>query len=158
MATTTNKILESTIEKYLISQCKKHDVFCLKNTGMNGIPDRLLLKHGRYIFVELKRPGGKPRELQIAKMDELRRHEAEVIVVDSKEKVDAVVKDICDVEKSHQMEMKPVTKVARDVLNGEWGTDPEMVKKRLQHAGYNAGYVLQCVANLEKYEASKEKK
>ena len=89
-------VLESTIEKYLIKLCKDNDIFILKNTGMAGIPDRLLIKNGRHVFVELKRPGGKPTDLQVEVMNRLYKHGALCVVVDSKEAALSIVNEILD--------------------------------------------------------------
>ena len=41
---------------------KLENIFILKNTGMKGIPDRLILKNGVYIWIETKRPDETPSE------------------------------------------------------------------------------------------------
>lgn len=38
-----------------------------------GMPDLLMLKNGRAVFLEVKRPGGKATPLQLARIDEIRR-------------------------------------------------------------------------------------
>lgn len=67
-------MLESSIEKFLLNLCRKNDIFITKETGLNGIPDRLLLYDGRSWYVELKRPGKKPTDLQKAVAQKIRRH------------------------------------------------------------------------------------
>lgn len=90
----TDQTSEKTIETRLRDKCKQIGAFCLKNTGMNGIPDRLIIYKGKHIFVELKRPGGKPRPLQIAVMEKLRAAGAIAIVIDTKQGVDDFIKDL----------------------------------------------------------------
>lgn len=88
------QVLEKTIETRLRDKCKAIGAFCLKNTGMSGIPDRLVIYNGVHIFVELKRPGGKPRPLQIAVMNKLRRAGATAIVINSTKQVDEFINDL----------------------------------------------------------------
>lgn len=83
--------LESSIEEYFAKRCRKLGVFVLKNTGMGGIPDRLIFKDGIFVFVELKRPGEKPSDLQRAVMKKLRRRGALTKVVDNKRDADKLL-------------------------------------------------------------------
>lgn len=79
-------MLESQIEKLLVKEVKKRNGIALKITSpsMAGLPDRLvLLPKGRIIFVELKRPGGKPRPLQVAVHNTLFKLGFPVAVIDS---------------------------------------------------------------------------
>lgn len=86
---------ESTIEDKMVKRAKESGVFILKNTGMRGIPDRLIVKRGRHVWVELKRPGEEPSTLQQAVMWKLRHAGAICIVVDSKPLAAAVIDAIC---------------------------------------------------------------
>lgn len=86
-------ILEHEIENYLVKRCKEEDILCFKMVSPSnaGIPDRLLLKDGRYIFVELKAPNKKPRKLQIFTINKLKKYGAEVYISDSKFSVDRII-------------------------------------------------------------------
>lgn len=87
-----NKIpLESAIENYLLRRCRELGVMSVKQTGMNGMPDRLLMYGGRCWFLELKRPGKKPTDLQRAVAGKLRRRGICSMYADTKESVDAVL-------------------------------------------------------------------
>lgn len=86
---------ESAVETHFVKKAKEAGVFVLKNTGMNGIPDRMIVKKGRHVWVELKRPGEKPTVLQQAVMWKLRRAGAICIVVDDKPLAAAVIEAIC---------------------------------------------------------------
>ena len=76
-------------EKHLETKLKKtvEDLggICWKLTspGTTGVPDRICLKAGRAVFVELKAPGKKPRPIQNHRINQLRDQGFTVLVVDS---------------------------------------------------------------------------
>ncbi|MGW0881323.1 VRR-NUC domain-containing protein [Streptomyces sp. NPDC002671] len=84
---------ESTIEDYLLSQCRAHGFLCLKfvSPARGGVPDRIVVAPSRTVFVEVKRPGGRLRKLQQLTHAKLRRYGAEVHVVDDNPSVDAFI-------------------------------------------------------------------
>lgn len=82
---------EKSIEEYFTKRCKELDIFVLKNTGMNGIPDRLLIKDGIVIFLELKRPGKRPDPLQKAIIKKLRWHGVIARHADTKAEIDKIL-------------------------------------------------------------------
>ncbi|MGK0541661.1 VRR-NUC domain-containing protein [Propionimicrobium lymphophilum] len=55
----------------------------LVSPGTTGVPDRICLKAGRVVFVEVKAPGKKPRPIQKHRMAQLREQGFTVLVVDS---------------------------------------------------------------------------
>ena len=58
--------------------------------GYAGIPDRLaILPGGRVAFVEMKKPGGKSRPLQVKRHEQLRQLGCDVAVIDSNERLRA---------------------------------------------------------------------
>jgi hypothetical protein len=86
---------EGTIESYLIKQAKANDFLCEKFiSGKNGVPDRILIGHKKTVFVEVKAPGEKPRELQVAMIKKMRKYGAIVYVVDTKEGVDEMIQEL----------------------------------------------------------------
>ena len=88
-------ILERDVERALIRAVRRAGGLCLKFTspGWIGAPDRLcLLPEGKIFFVELKRPGAKPRHLQLKRHEELRKLGFPVYVIDSKEECYELVK------------------------------------------------------------------
>ena len=88
-------MLEKQIERKLIEEIKKRDGIALKQTGMAGIPDRLvLLPSGRYACVELKAPGEKPRKLQELRMKQLKKLGFRTYVVDSIQKIGDILDEI----------------------------------------------------------------
>lgn len=51
--------------------------------GQHGWPDRLFFRHGVYVWVEFKRPGGRLSALQKRRIDRLRQSGERAIVVES---------------------------------------------------------------------------
>lgn len=62
---------------------------------MPGVPDRIiLLPTGKIFFVETKRPKGKTRVLQNRQIEHIRALGFEVLVIDTKEKVDEFISKV----------------------------------------------------------------
>lgn len=57
---------ESTIEKEICKFAKEHGCLTWKNAGPNarGTPDRIFVKDGKVLFLEIKAPGKRPTLLQ----------------------------------------------------------------------------------------------
>lgn len=76
-------------EKHLENELKKSvenlGGICWKlvSPGVAGVPDRICLKAGRVIFVELKAPGKKPRPIQNRRIKQLQGQGFQVFVIDS---------------------------------------------------------------------------
>ncbi len=90
-------MLEKEIEKKLVTAVRMMDGVAVKfvSPGYAGMPDRLvLLPGGRMAFVEVKRPGEKPRPLQEARHRLLRRLGFKVYVLDSVEKIGGIIDEI----------------------------------------------------------------
>ncbi|MDR3565554.1 MAG: VRR-NUC domain-containing protein [Negativicutes bacterium] len=101
-------MLESTIEKYLRRYVEKLGGCCWKfvSPGNDGVPDRIVLLCGRVIFVELKRPGEKPRPLQLKRHAQLRELGFEVTVLDSIIAVDLFIGELITECNIHRMSTK----------------------------------------------------
>ena len=85
---------EREVEQALIRQVRKAGGLCLKfvSPGWDGAPDRLcLFLGGRMAFVEVKRPGAKPRPLQDRRAEQLRSMGFPVYVLDRKEQIPEVL-------------------------------------------------------------------
>lgn len=81
---------EKHIEQALVKEVKRMGGIPLKlaNTGLDGIPDRLvLLPMGRIGFVELKAPGKPLRALQVKRKRQLKALGFLVFRVDSAEQI-----------------------------------------------------------------------
>lgn len=90
-------MLEKEIEKALVKKVKALGGLCIKFTSpsMMGIPDRIvLLPKAKLGFVELKRPGGKARPIQVKRIKDLKELGFKVFILDEKEKIDEVIKII----------------------------------------------------------------
>lgn len=97
-------MLESALEDYLTDACKENGVMVVKQTGMRGIPDRLLIKDGMHAFLELKKPGEKPRPLQVEIAKKLRRHGALSLYADGRTGIDDIIKAMCMKDKLESFE------------------------------------------------------
>ena len=96
-------MLESEIETYLVERVKAAggEVRKVKWIGRHGAPDRLVLLPAEFngnwersaivVFVELKAPGKPLEEHQAREHKRMRGFGARVIVIDSKEGVDALL-------------------------------------------------------------------
>ena len=85
---------ERDLERYTTTVIKSHGGLALKfiSPGYAGVPDRLvLMPGGKMCFVELKAPGGKPRPLQMRRIDQLRALGFKVYVVDGKEEIGGII-------------------------------------------------------------------
>ena len=88
---------ERDVEQALIRQVRKAGGLCLKfvSPGWDGAPDRLcLFLGGKMAFVEVKRPGAKPRPLQDRRAEQLRGMGFPVYVLDRKEQIPEVLAKI----------------------------------------------------------------
>lgn len=81
----TSKIKESRIEKYLGKRAKQLNFLYWKfpATEMDGVPDRILIGHGRTVFVELKKPGEGLRKKQSYRHRQIKEHGGDVRTISS---------------------------------------------------------------------------
>lgn len=85
---------ERDVENYLREKVKKAGGIAYKfeSPGNAGVPDRLVLfPNGKIHFVELKAPGKKPTNIQLAQHRKFNKMGFEVLVIDSKEGVDKFI-------------------------------------------------------------------
>ena len=84
---------EKAVEQYLLTQCRRHGLFCLKfvSPARGGVPDRIVLTPTGTVFVEVKRPGGDLEKRQRVMHAKMRRFGAEIHIVDDEQAVDAFI-------------------------------------------------------------------
>ncbi len=88
---------EKVIEQKLVAEVKKAGGICPKwvAPGFDGVPDRIaMFPGGRIAFVEVKAPGEKPRPLQRARHELLRKLGFRVYVLDEIEKIGGMIDEI----------------------------------------------------------------
>lgn len=89
--------IERDIEGYFVTKVRKAGAWPIKLTSPSraGMPDRLVLwPEGKVSFVELKKPGGKPRPLQVVQMERLEDMGFMVLVISEKAQVDAYIRGV----------------------------------------------------------------
>ena len=75
---------ESIIEQQCVRLAEKHGCLLIKQTGMKGLPDRLLLSpNGSSMWIEFKAPGQSLKPLQLHWQKKLRAMGQEAEEVDS---------------------------------------------------------------------------
>ena len=75
--------LESAIQTSIIQRYER-DGYSVVKIGLcnkQGFPDLMALKDGKALFIEVKRPGEKPRPLQEYRHKELREQGFEVLIL-----------------------------------------------------------------------------
>jgi len=88
---------EKAIEAYLVKEVTKAGCLCLKysNPNATGYPDRVVIEpNGIVQWVELKSKGRRPSPIQQIRFDELRSLGHEIFIIDSREKVDAFIRQL----------------------------------------------------------------
>lgn len=89
-------MIESQVERYLHSKVTANYGMCLKfvSPGTAGVPDRIVIHKGRTMFVELKRPGEKPRPLQKVRARQMSAAGAMVYCISTTDQVDQFVNEL----------------------------------------------------------------
>lgn len=88
---------EKTVEQKFVSEVKKAGGICPKweAPGFDGVPDRIaMFPGGKIAFVEVKAPGEKPRPLQIARHNLLRKLGFRVYILDEIGKIGGMIDEI----------------------------------------------------------------
>lgn len=87
---------EKELEKYLLKLCEKRKILCRKLAfpQRSGAPDRLLLKDGHVVFIELKTEVGRVSKLQAMEISSLLSHGGRVYVAANETQIN----DILDFE------------------------------------------------------------
>ena len=88
---------EQEVERKLVAAVKAAGGICPKwvAPGFDGVPDRIaMFPGGKIAFVEVKAPGEKPRPLQRARHELLRRLGFKVFILDNVEKIGGMIDEI----------------------------------------------------------------
>lgn len=93
-------MLESKVETYFQDQVRMCGGLTLKFTSptMRGVPDQIVLYNGNGYFVEMKAPGEKPRESQVAVHELFKDHGITVYTIDTIEMVDQFIETTLNAE------------------------------------------------------------
>ena len=96
------ELLESRVEEWLKTQIAKRGGLYLKfsSPGNIGVPDRIIIRNGEVVFVELKQEHGVLSEIQKAQIDRMRSHGAKVLVVYGKAGAEDLVETLFPQPKS----------------------------------------------------------
>ena len=80
-------VRESVVERNICEFAEQHGWFQAKVEKCNrrGFPDRLFIRNGVVVFIEIKRPGEAPTRQQLRRHAEMRSHGAKVHWVDNLE-------------------------------------------------------------------------
>lgn len=88
---------ENRIENTLRKAVKNAGGIALKFTspGLAGVPDRLIiLPPARYAFIEVKRPGAKPRPIQKVRHAQLQALGCHVYILDHPDQIPGIINEI----------------------------------------------------------------
>lgn len=96
---TASRARESSIVKSITALAKSRGYWVLKIAGgmyqRPGLPDLMLIKGGRAVFLEAKRPGCRPTPRQLAVMAEISRHAgAPCYVVTSRREAEQILRNL----------------------------------------------------------------
>ena len=94
--TAEKKLSEKKIENKAKQWARDHGWHVRKWSapGNSGVPDDIFVKGGRVVFIEFKRPGNVPTDLQCDEAEQLKAHNAEVWWADTVRGVKLVLEGI----------------------------------------------------------------
>ena len=92
-------MIESQFERKLVRWCRSQNILCLKNNAnwYRNFPDRTIVLPGEpniAFFLELKRPGEKPRPGQVNRLRRLRRMGYHAVYVDDLHEAIVVIQNV----------------------------------------------------------------
>ena len=84
------------IERKLREEINKIGGLCFKfNSGVTGVPDRIIIYKGKTIFVETKKPkGGKISSKQKYWLNEIHKRQVKAITIFTKEEIAAFIEGL----------------------------------------------------------------
>jgi hypothetical protein len=86
---------EKYIENYLVNRVRLAggEVRKVRWVGRRGAPDRFIMLPNRIVWVELKAPGKAAQPYQLREHERMRRYGLDVVVIDSIEAIEKLVKE-----------------------------------------------------------------
>jgi hypothetical protein len=94
MTKVTIAALESKVEKDCVDWAQSQGWLTMKYTGERGYPDRIFIKGGATIWVELKREGNEPTKAQRYKIRKLKEAGADAYWTDSLEGLQTILESL----------------------------------------------------------------
>lgn len=89
---------EASLQRYFKREAEKAKIFWrkIKFEGVRGCPDVLIAHRGKVALVELKNPNerGVVSKLQSRTIDRLRKAGIEVYIIDNKDSIDALIRNL----------------------------------------------------------------
>lgn len=87
------EVREVSIERKLRNEVNKLGGLCFKfNSGVTGVPDRIIIYNGKTIFVETKKPkGGKISNKQKYWLNEISKRKVEAITIFTHEEIEVFI-------------------------------------------------------------------
>jgi len=66
---------ESALEAKIVKYCRENGILTYKfsSPSQRGVPDRVMMKDGKVLFLEVKAPGKEPTKLQIHEIEKIRK-------------------------------------------------------------------------------------
>jgi Holliday junction resolvase len=66
---------ESTLEAKIVKYCRENGILTYKfsSPSHRGVPDRVMMKDGKVMFMEVKAPGKRPTALQLHEIEKIQR-------------------------------------------------------------------------------------
>jgi len=86
---------EQAIQNRIMTYLKKLGAYSLKviSAGKNGVPDIIVSLDGRFVGIEVKRPGEQPTALQSYNIEQIRKSGGVAFVADSIQSVKEQLKE-----------------------------------------------------------------
>jgi Holliday junction resolvase len=75
---------ESTLEAKIVKFCRENGILTYKfsSPSHRGVPDRVMMKKGKMLFMEVKAPGKTPTPLQFHEMEKIQKSGINAVWVD----------------------------------------------------------------------------
>lgn len=66
---------ESTLEAKIVKYCRENGILTYKfsSPAHRGVPDRVMIKDGKVMFMEVKAPGKSPSALQLHEIEKIQK-------------------------------------------------------------------------------------